>query len=348
MRPRNGAGKTFSLRASVGTLHDICHPNALNDEGLMTATVIRPNTVAAPTKRISRSSTGARGLDLRRVASDRSTGARGLALAGLEALDRYVSAWLERPPQDLKTDCRAVARELRRTQPAMGPFQQWSLDWEEMARTVPLQAIPQRARRWIATRRRELLEEGGRLARVARRHFPSDARVLTLSRSESVQRSLVGLGPGKRPREVVVLESLPGGEGRAQARDLHRAGLRVRCADDTEGPALARSVDLFLIGADAVYEDGSVVHKVGTRRLARVARRSGVPVVVLTGYSKAVRRHRPLAPLGHRFDRTPASSISGYWTDRGVIPGGHWTSTGRSRRWLYLPASFLEVPGEHS
>jgi translation initiation factor 2B subunit (eIF-2B alpha/beta/delta family) len=302
----------------------------------MTERVVRRTTVtarakSAPSSRPS-SRAGARGLDLRRIASDRSTGARGLAFAGLQALGRCVSGWRDRPPADLRAECRAIARELRRTQPAMGPFQQWALDWEEMARTVPVRKLLQRVLRWLPAHRGEILAEGGRLERVARRHFPSRARVLTLSRSESVRRSLAGIGRGKRPREVVVLESLPGGEGRAQARDLRRAGLRVRCAADAEGPALARTVDLFLIGADAVYEDGSVVHKVGTRRLARIARRSGVPVVVLTGHSKAVRRRRPRTSLGRRFDRTPASSISGYWTDRGVIPGGHWTATARPRR----------------
>jgi len=298
----------------------------------MTPGVLQRATVAALAKTTAPSRAGARGLDLRRIGSDRSTGAHGLALAGLRALERHASGWRTRSPADLRMECRTLARALRRTQPAMGPFQQWSLEWDEMARTVPLAGLPRRVRRWLEVHRRELLAEGGRLDRVVRRHFPARARVLTLSRSESVRRALAGLAPGRRPREVVVLESLPGGEGRAQARDLRRAGLHVRCAVDTEGPALARTVDLLLIGADAVYEDGSVVHKVGTRRLAQIARRSGVPVVVLTGCSKAVQRRRPRTALGGRFDRTPASSISRYWTDRGVIPAGQWNSTRPPRR----------------
>jgi len=298
----------------------------------MTPRVLSRATVASLTKGRSSVRRPARGLDLRRIASDRSTGAQGLALAALRSLGRHVSGWQGRSDADLRADCRAVARVLRTTQPAMGPLQQWSLDWEEMARTSPTRSLPRRVGRWLQVQRRDLLAEGGRLERVVRQHFPPRAEVLTLSRSESIRRSLVGIASRNRPREIVVLESLPGGEGRAQARDLRRAGLFARCAVDAEGPALARTVDLFLIGADAVYEDGSVVHKVGTRRLARTARRSGVPVVVLTGRSKAVRRRRPRTPLGRRFDRTPASSISWYWTDHGVIPGGRWTSTSRGRR----------------
>jgi len=298
----------------------------------MTERVARRRTVTVRATSLSRPRAGARGSELRRIASDRTTGARGLALAGIRALGRRVSGWRDRSPAEVRTECAEIARELRRTQPAMGPFQQWSLDWEKMARTVPVRRIPQRVHRWLRTHRSELLAESGRLAQVLRRNFPSQARVLTLSRSESVRRSLASIGPGKRPREVVVLESLPGGEGRAQARDLRLAGLKVRCAADSEGPQLAQSVDLLLIGADAVYEDGSVVHKIGTRRLARLARSSGVPVVVLTGRSKAVRRRRPLTPLGRGFDRTPASSISWYWTDHGVIPGGQWVSLARPRR----------------
>jgi translation initiation factor 2B subunit (eIF-2B alpha/beta/delta family) len=271
-------------------------------------------------------------LDLRRIGSDRSTGAHGLALAGLHAIDRHVATWWTRPPSDLGAACRAVARELRRTQPAMGPFQQWALDWAEISRTVPPRELRPRVRRWLSERRHALLAERERLVRVARRRFPSRALVLTLSRSESVRRSLVGVASGRRPREVVVLESLPGGEGRAQARDLRREGLRARWVSDSEGAKWARAADLLLIGADAVYQDGSVVHKVGTRRLAGIARGAGVPVVVITGHSKAVRRPRPSAPLGPGFDRTPASCISEYWTDRGMIPGGMWSSSGWARR----------------
>jgi len=97
------------------------------------------------------------------------------------------------------------------------------------------------------------------------------------------------------------------------AADLRRRGLAARWVADERAPEAVSASDLVLIGADTVETDGTVVHKVGTRRLAELARRSRRPVVVVAGRSKfSPRRVLRLPP---RFDRTPARLVSAYWTD---------------------------------
>jgi translation initiation factor 2B subunit (eIF-2B alpha/beta/delta family) len=76
-----------------------------------------------------------------------------------------------------------------------------------------------------------------------------------------------------------------------------------------------------VIGADAVYADGSVAHKVGTRELARAAFRRGVPVIVVAGRSKFTDGPPPRRPLPILFDRTPSRYITRFWTDFGVRAG---------------------------
>ncbi len=253
---------------------------------------------------------------LRDVARDRRSGARALELRTLAALGPLVNS----PRGPGRGRARAVADALSRLQPAMGAFRQWSADWRRLA-LGPESDSRRSARRWLRRRRREVRSEPLGLVRAARRISLTGARVVTISRSDSVLRLLRALPPSRRPRRVDALESRPGGEGRDFARDLRRAGVVARTIPDRAGSAAVRRSDGLVIGADAVLPDGSVVHKVGTRRLATVAVRAGVPVWVVAGRSKWI--ERPAGRIGRsaRFDRTPARTVSAYWTDRGVVRG---------------------------
>ncbi len=213
----------------------------------------------------------------------------------------------------------------------MGIFRRWAAEWHALARPAPAPEHRRRAARWIRDWGRRLRKETPALRRVVRRRLPAHERILTISRSSSVYHVLTGLPRSRWPRELVALESLPGGEGRRLARELRRKGLRVRVIPDREGPRWLRGVDRVIIGADTVYADGSVVHKVGTRPLALCALHERVPVVVVTGTSKGVLdgpRPHHLPPL---FDITPARAITEYWTDRGVMRGGRWNARRRGR-----------------
>ena len=207
----------------------------------------------------------------------------------------------------------------------MGPFQQWSLEWARIARTAPADRLVRSLGEWTRERTARWRDEPARIARTVRDRFPPAARVVTISRSDSVRRALESLPRGRRPTEVLALESRPGGEGGAFARDLRRSGVRTHVVSDLAGRRAVGEADLVLLGADAVYADGSVIHKVGTRPLALAARRAGVAVVVVVGTLKGVERRRPSRPLGPLFDRTPARLVSAYWTDRGAFPGGQWS-----------------------
>lgn len=118
-----------------------------------------------------------------------------------------------------------------------------------------------------------------------------------------------------------MLESQPGGEGRTLASELRGAGIKARWVRDRSRRIAVRDSDLVVIGADTVERDGSVVHKVGTRALAREALRRQVPVVVVAGSSKWVPEFSRSGPLPRLFDRTPARWIAQYWTDQGRRPG---------------------------
>ena len=250
-----------------------------------------------------------------------------MADATLEALARAAGLWSSSSPRELRGRVRRVAQLLESTQPAMGIFRRWASEWRQFAQEKRPTVLQQTIYRWTAGWRMQLHHEVPALLRVVRTRFPARARVLTISRSSSVYQALLGLPRSQRPREVIVLESRPGGEGRLLARDLRKGGVTARFVPDTEGPCWVPGADQVLIGADTIYADGSVVHKVGTRPLALAAHRQGVPVVVVSGLSKAVAQRRSAHRLPPLFDVTPARAITEYWTDHGVRGGGRWTGT---------------------
>ena len=92
--------------------------------------------------------------------------------------------------------------------------------------------------------------------------------------------------------------------------DLRRAGVRAVLYEDSRRGAALQGTQAVIVGADLVFPDGALVHKVGTRPLARLAARLGVPVLAVADGSKRIPepsvRH---VRLGSWFDRTPARLV---------------------------------------
>jgi translation initiation factor 2B subunit (eIF-2B alpha/beta/delta family) len=258
----------------------------------------------------------------RRLRANRTEGARELGLLALGGLGRWIGRSSGISPELLVSEARGIARSLRDVQPAMAMFRSWSDEWQERLLRRSPGSLRGALEGWIRARTSELRDEPVRISVVVRSRLPVGSRILTISRSSTVLSSLLALPPRRRPREVMALESLPGGEGRTLARELRRGGIPSRVVPDRRAAVEVGTADLVLAGADEIAPDGSVVHKVGTRSLALAARRAGVPFVVLAGGSKRSRR-RSRAPLPRLYDRTPARLVSEYWTDRGALR--RWT-----------------------
>ncbi len=210
-------------------------------------------------------------------------------------------------------------RGMRAAQPSMGGLVRLA----DEVRSWVQEAGPEPSRRGLRVllsgKERELSREIGRLVRFATRHFPVRAVVVTLSRSSTVLEVLRRLPLRRRPTEVIVLRSLPGGEGADMARELKALGIEARVVEDDDMEGALGPSAVVLVGADALYGDGTLVHKVGTRRVARMAHRRGVDFIAIVPSSRVLpyrpRRGRTRTPL---FDETPWRWIGQVWTDRGL------------------------------
>ncbi|WP_336035314.1 NUDIX domain-containing protein [Halobacterium yunchengense] len=155
------------------------------------------------------------------------------------------------------------------------------------------------------------------------------AAVFTLSRSGTVDAALRELAPGR----VVVAESRPGGEGVGVAEAL-AGDCDVTLTGDANVPAAVAAADAVLVGADAVFPDGDVVNKVGTRAAALAARDAGVPTVVACAADKVAPERLPVedgdadalyegdAPLDVEnpvFEAVPGRLVDAVVTEAGVL-----------------------------
>jgi ribose 1,5-bisphosphate isomerase len=121
-----------------------------------------------------------------------------------------------------------------------------------------------------------------------------------------------------QPDRVVCTVSEPVGEGRGLAQELGGEGLAVELVADEDAPHAVQSVSLLLLGADTVFRDGSLINKIGTRRLTKAAKRAGVPVIVACEVLK-VSPSDPRDPDEDRFDLTPPEQIDRFVTEEGMF-----------------------------
>ena len=77
-------------------------------------------------------------------------------------------------------------------------------------------------------------------------------------------------------------ETRPRLQGRKTAKELAKAGIKVRHYVDSAARLALKDADIMMIGADAITSDGRVINKIGSEMFAEVARRYDIPVYVCT------------------------------------------------------------------
>ena len=152
------------------------------------------------------------------------------------------------------------------------------------------------------------LDETVRIAR--RRLAATPGTIVTLSASSTVRRVLAE----RRPEDIVVAASEPGGEGRTLA-----AALRARCVGDRDAERAVADCAAVLVGADAIGRR-CFVNKVGTGVLARAALGAGRPFLVVAESFKRVDIDVPTVTEA-RFESVPNDLVTAFLQDDRFPPG---------------------------
>ena len=211
----------------------------------------------------------------------------------------------------------AAARELAEARPAMGAVAHAVGRLVASAQTAShLPAVE--LQRLVAEEGNALIDSRNRAATsIAVQLAPQleDALVLTHSASATVRESVLRTPPAR----LYCTTSAPCEEGRPLAENLRREGLDVVVLDDAEVLRTLAGVSLVLVGADTVFEDGSIENKIGTRPLAETAHEKGVPFVVACEVLKLAPVPPTLVDELDLRDLTPAELVDQIVTEEGCV-----------------------------
>ncbi|WP_181685998.1 NUDIX domain-containing protein [Halorhabdus salina] len=259
------------------------------------------------------------------VQSDRDHGSAWLSMRALEVLRDEAGLGATRSQAGDWERLAAVAEELRAARPSMPVI-------ENRVNRVMAQADESPAS--VEMTATEVLERAAdadhEAARTAAQRLPD--RVATVSRSGTVLDAFDHAAPDA----VLIAESRPGGEGIDVAESL--AGKVDVTLTVDAGLAWAIhdwDAEALLVGVDAIYPDGTVRNKAGTRSAALAAAHEGIDVLVVAATDKVdpepaddTERADPepiydgpadvsvFAPI---FDETPPDLVDGVCTERGVL-----------------------------
>lgn len=197
------------------------------------------------------------------------------------------------------------------------------LEDAEKGKTV--EKAKQNLKESIKERLQFLKEAEATITRAGTSLIRKNSRVLTHSRSSTVEKILLHAYQ-VNPFDIIVCESRPNYEGRLLAETLGESGVPVTLIVDSAASFF--NPDLVLVGADSVTP-GYVVNKVGTKFLA-----SCFPTYVACSTNKFTTKditieeknpeevlkepHKNVYVKNYYFDKTPLDFITGFITEYGI------------------------------
>jgi translation initiation factor 2B subunit (eIF-2B alpha/beta/delta family) len=217
--------------------------------------------------------------------SDRTHGGSWMARRAVEALLEVASEPASSTAELLER-LLAAGRELVAARPAMGAIMH-AVGRLVASADASSHLSPEELQRLVSEEGNALIASRDRAAASIAVHLAPtlhDALVLTHSDSATVREAVRHTPPAR----VFCTASAPFEEGRRLAGDLRTEGLEVELVEDDDVGRALETTSLLLVGADTVYEDGSIKNKIGTRPLAEAAHRVGVRTVVACELLKLV------------------------------------------------------------
>lgn len=260
------------------------------------------------------------------LAQDRVHGASFLGGQALKLLAAAATASEANTSQELFCDLLLVASRLRAAQPGMANIRNlvgmllYQAGLKRASVSAPeFRILISGLANALIERARDAAEDASRNA-VA--FLPVGGKVLTHSYSSVVLRALELGMKGGREFQVYATESYPGMEGKQLAKELVEFGIPVKLIADSAVGSVIADVDVVLVGADSVLVDGSLVHKIGTNSIARVASEREIQfysACETTKFSTADFLREPAPASQTIFDLSPSKYVSKFITEAGPV-----------------------------
>uniref|UniRef100_A0A8D0DZD5 Translation initiation factor eIF2B subunit alpha n=1 Tax=Salvator merianae TaxID=96440 RepID=A0A8D0DZD5_SALMN len=128
-----------------------------------------------------------------------------------------------------------------------------------------------------------------KIAKLCHTFIKDGGRILTHAYSKVVLRVLEAAAGAKKRFSVYVTESQPDRAGQKMAKALSNLGIPVTVILDAAVGYIMEKVDLVIVGAEGVVENGGIINKIGTNQVAVCAKAQNKPFYVVAESFKFVR-----------------------------------------------------------
>ncbi|XP_048369992.1 translation initiation factor eIF-2B subunit alpha [Sphaerodactylus townsendi] len=128
-----------------------------------------------------------------------------------------------------------------------------------------------------------------KIAQLCRTFIKDGGRILTHAYSKVVLKVLEDAAEAKKRFSVYITESQPDQAGQQMAKALTKLGIPVTVILDAAVGYIMEKVDLVIVGAEGVVENGGIINKIGTNQMAVCAKGQNKPFYVVAESFKFVR-----------------------------------------------------------
>ncbi len=200
----------------------------------------------------------------------------------------------------------------------------------------------------LISKNEELITDNGvKLIKKKYSKKKKPVNIFTHCNSSSVFKIIFGAHEAGIPVKIYDSETRPRFQGRIMAEHLVKKGIDVTMMTDSAAPFVISKndpdgidIDLVIVGADVISEDGAILNKIGSYSLALAAKNAPVPFYVAASLLKLRRvfenfraikiekrdptelwQHslKGIKAVNYAFDTVPPEYISGLITEFGIL-----------------------------
>jgi ribose 1,5-bisphosphate isomerase len=270
-------------------------------------------------------------------------GARNVAIAAIKALEALAEQTKATTRKVFINELSEAQTEFftsRETEPLMRNAIRWIItqveDSDERGVTELANLVTVSSRNF----QKSLETSKERIAEIGANRIRNNSVVFTHCHSSTVTHMLAKAKSQGKVFEVICTETRPAFQGRITAKEMLKLGIKTTFIVDSSARTFMNSIDLVVVGADAITSEGNVVNKIGTGAIALLAHEARAhfyvvsellkfdPATLFGEYEKIEERSRDeiwkeappeLNVRNPAFDVTPRDLIHGIICEEGIV-----------------------------
>jgi ribose 1,5-bisphosphate isomerase len=270
-------------------------------------------------------------------------GARNVAIAAVKAIQTQAQQTKTKNKTQFLAELKeeqTIFAASRETEPLMRNAIRWLITQTKAANTEKVAELSKLVISAADQFLKDLADSKEQIAEIGAKRIRDGSVVFTHCHSSTVTRLLAKAKADGKNFEVICTETRPAFQGRITAKELVDLGIETTFIVDSSARTFMASVDVVIVGADAITSEGNVVNKIGSSSIAVLAHEARVPFYVvsellkfdpetLQGECEKIEQRDPaevwneappkLLVRNPAFDVTPNRYIHGLICEEGII-----------------------------